>query len=282
LSKMFPAGWLSLIAAALFVQAPRAGAQTSGEDSGSKRQGVSLGAYYSRGDYGQAAATSIYYYPVSYDLSLNNWRFKASVPHIEISGLGNVLVNIGGMSRGRLESDFRTDEYVSAKGVGDTTISAGYQFAPVLNGELFFDLTAEIKIPTADEYKGLGTGQPDYAMQLDLYHMVGKSTLFSTIGYRRREQSRLFEDLQNTLFFSLGGSRPLPAWLENHVGGRWTYGLIYDYREAASLYSTETHELMPYLSWSPAPSWTIMAYAVTGFTRDSADTAAGAQLSYHW
>jgi hypothetical protein len=283
LRTLFATVWFKLTVAAVIPHASFIHAQQPEESSRSVSQNIALGAYYSRGDYGQAADTSIYYYPVSYDLSVNNWRFKLTVPHIEISGSGNVLVNIGGIGRGNFESDFRTDQNVTAKGLGDTTVSASYQFAPWFDGAPFMDITAEVKIPTADENKGLGTGKTDYALQLDLYQVFGQYTVFSTLGYRKREQSQLFEDLQDSLFVSLGLTRPLAGeWLEKHASGQWSYGLLYDYREPASLYSTETHELMPFVSWSPVSDWTLMTYVVKGFTRDSADTAIGTQLSYRW
>ncbi len=278
----FVINWLNLVAAVILF-APSIHAQQPEESPRFISQNVALGAYYSRGDYGQAADTSIYYYPVSYDISVDNWRFKLTVPHLEISGSGNVLVNIGGIGRGYWETDFSTDVPVTAKGIGDTTVSASYQFAPFFEGAPFMDVTAEIKIPTADEKKGLGTGKTDYALQLDLYQVFGKSTVFTTLGYRKRERSLLFEGLQNSLFVSLGiMQRFTSGWLEKHSTGQWSYGFIYDYRERASLYAMETHELMPFLSWSPARDWTIMTYAVKGFTRDSADRAVGIQLSYGW
>ena len=275
----FVTNWSYFVAAVFMLDIPLADAQQTDEHYRRISQNIALGAWYSRGDYGQDADTSIYYYPISYDLSVKNWRFKLTVPHLEISGSGNVLVNIGGISRVDFETDLSADERVSAKGIGDTTVSASYQFAPFFEGTLFMDLTAEVKIPTADENKGLGTGKTDYALQLDLYQVVGQSTVFSTLGYRKREQSLLFEDLQDSWFVSLGITRPLASeWLS----GQWSYGLLYDYRERAALYSTETHELMPFISWIPAQNWTLMTYVVKGFTHDSAEKAVGTQLSYRW
>lgn len=279
----FVTNWFTLLAAVLTLQAPLLHAQPPEEHSRFISQNIALGAYYSRGDYDQAADTSIYYYPVSYDLSVDSWRFKITVPHLKVSGSGSVLVNIGGIGRGDFETDFRTDERFTAKGIGDITVSASYQFAPLFKGAPFMDITAEVKIPTADENKNLGTGKTDYALQLDLYQVFEQSTVFSTLGYRKREQSLLFEDLQDSLFVSLGITRPLAGdWLKKHLSGQWSYGLLYDYREPASLYSKETHELMPFISWTPAHNWTVMTYAVKGFTRDSADKAVGTQLSYRW
>ncbi len=251
------------------------------------RHTLSAAAYYSKGDYGQGADTSIYYFPVSYELAGERWRFKATVPFIEISGLGDVLVNIGGVGRGAddpiFDPEFSDGPAVSANGLGDSIFSVSYQMNALFAGGPFMDITAEFKYPSADDAKGLGTGEPDYALQLDLFQLFGDSTAFSTLGYRKRGETALFPDLQDSWFFSLGFMRPVTNdWLQEKTEGDWSYGLIYDYRERASQFSTETHELVPYVSWNPNKDWTLMTYLVKGFTRDSADIAVGTQLSYRF
>ncbi|MEQ9210153.1 MAG: hypothetical protein RLN96_09980, partial [Pseudomonadales bacterium] len=60
---------------------------------------LGFGAYYARGDYGEPSDTEILYLPVSYQRSVGNWGFQLLVPYLEVTGLGNVLVNIGGVTR---------------------------------------------------------------------------------------------------------------------------------------------------------------------------------------
>jgi hypothetical protein len=238
------------------------------------RHNLSAGAYYSQGNYGQSADTRIRYFPVSYDYSINNWNLQLSVPHIEVSGLGNVLVNVGGIGRNDpnvLDEDLG---HQTAKGLGDSVLTARYQLPPLGANMPFLDLSFELKIPTADEVKGLGTGVRDYGLQLDLYQQVGISTIFATAGYKVRERSRLFPHMIDSSYFSIGISRPANAG--------WSYGLIYDFREAAATITGETHELLPFVSWSPTGNWTLMSYMAKGFTEDSADYALGAQIAYRW
>lgn len=235
----------------------------------------SVGAYYANGDYGQGADTSIYYFPLSFQRHIGNWNLQASVPHLEISGAGNVLVNVGGVGR----DDFQPLDEIepvaqSHKGLGDTVLSATYQIPSFSSTAPFFDLGFEVKLPTADEDKGLGTGAYDYGVQLDFYQQLGKSTLFATLGYKMRGKSDLFDQMQDSMYLSLGVSRPLSE--------RWSYGVIYDFREAASAGSGETHEILPFVSFALANEWTLMSYVVKGFTQDSADIAIGTQLSYRW
>lgn len=235
---------------------------------------LSFGAYYSKGDYGQTLDTSIYYIPFSYKRSFDNWSFQASVPYLEIAGAGNVLVNVGGVGREELEVLDNPAASSNNRGVGDTVLSATYQMPAFSNTAPFFDLGFEVKIPTANEDKGLGTGAYDYGLQLDAYQQLGQTTLFATLGYKIRGKSDLFSSMTDSGFVSLGFSRPLSE--------RLSAGVIYDFREAASNNSSETHEVLPYVSWAIANEWTLMSYVVKGFTQDSADFAVGVQLNYRW
>ncbi len=241
------------------------------QESQAPRNDLSLGGYFSSGDYGQGTDTDIVYFPVSIQRSMGNWRVQASVPYLEIAGNGNVLVNVGGVGRSENTGLASTQ---TQRGVGDSVLTGTYQLPSFSETAPFFDFSIEVKIPTADERKGLGTGATDLGMQLDLYKQVGGTTLFGTVGYKFRGDSSQFSNMKNSGFVSLGFSRP--------VSERLSAGVIYDFREAASRYSGETHELLPYLSWSLSAQWTLMGYAIKGATQDSADMAVGAQLSYRW
>lgn len=245
---------------------------------------LSFGGYYSRGDYGAEADSYVTYLPLSWEHSRSPWRFNVTVPWLKISGPGNVLVNTGGVSRpdrpDRQEvPDTGEPQRVRDSGPGDILLRAVWE-APAwsVNGP-FLDLGVEVKLPTADETRGLGTGATDTGLQIDLYQEFGDATTFATLGHRWRGASEWFEGLRDTWWVSLGFSRP---WVRAGETGEWSWGLIYDYREAASAFSVETHEVLPYLTWSPAARWTAMGYVATGFTRDSADQAVGLQLSWNW
>lgn len=249
-------------------------AQQTQSQSQAPSNDLSFGAYYSTGDYGQTLDTSIYYLPISYERSIGNWNLQANTALLEISGAGNVLVNVGGVGRDELEVLDNPLVASSHRGVGDTVLSATYQLPAFSNTAPFFDFGLEVKIPTADETKGLGTGAYDYGLQLDAYQQMGQTTLFATLGYKLRGRSDLFNAMRDSAFVSLGFAHPL--------NDRFSAGVIYDFREAASNSSGETHEILPYVSWAIANEWTLMSYVVKGFTEDSADLAVGVQLNYRW
>lgn len=255
-----------LLAAALLAPVPIYGQQSE------VRQTSTLAFFYSKGLYDQDSPTYVRYLPYSHEVSLPGWRFKASVPVLEVEGPGNVLIDAGNL--GQYNNDSGSDGRVSERGVGDLTLSVSYELPLIAEGLPFLDISLELKLPTADERRGLGTGRPDVALQFDAFQSVADTTLFATLAYRYRHRSPVYAGLRDSVTLSLGGSRP--------VSERWHAGLIYDFRQAASLFTGDTHELLPFVSWAASPRWGLMLYMVEGFSRDSADTAVGAQLSYRW
>ncbi len=230
-------------------------------------QAFSLGAYHARGDFGADVDTRINYLPLSYELSTERWTLMATASRLEVTGLGNVLVNVGGVTQA-----VAGDEVVTQSGLGDTVLSALYHFDPA--GQLFFDLRIDAKLPSADERKALGTGEIDVALQLDLSANVGSAAVFASLGYNKRGKTSLYPGLLNSLYTQLGFAKPL--------GERLSVGALYDFRQSASEFSTESHELTPYLSWQLSPSWSFTALTVFGFTDASPDTAVMGQLRYSW
>jgi len=257
------------VAALLLSIAPAGHGQTGGAQPSASHT-TAIGLFYSRGGYGESRDTRIRYLPLSHEVARGSWRVKATVPVLEVSGPANVLVNVGSLGG---FSGSRTSQ-VSAGGVGDVSVSLTYEVPAWSANAPYIDVSVELKAPTADPEQGLGTGRMDAGMQVDLYQLAGPLTVFASAGYRYRRQSPFYPGLENSVFASLGASA---NW-----GDALQYGLIYDYRQAASDFTGETHELLPYLSWTMSPAWSAMLYTVTGFTEDSADFAAGLQLSRRW
>jgi hypothetical protein len=224
-----------------------------------------LGLYVSKGFYGQDSPTRVRYVPYTHEVSLSAWRLRGTLPVLEIDGPGNVLIDVGSVGG-------RNSATVSERGVGDVSLSATYELPVIAEGLPFFDVTVDVKLPLADERKGLGTGRPDVGLLLDAYFVLGAVNMFASLGYRYRHRSPVYEQLNNSFNLSLGASRPMSDDVQ--------IGLIYDYREAASAFSGDTHELIPYLSWTASPVWSFMVYLVAGSTRDSADRAIGLQLTH--
>jgi len=63
---------------------------------------------------------------------------------------------------------------------------------------------------------------------------------------------------------------------------RWNVGIFYEYREPASTFSPEIHELVPYFSFQISDSWSFTGLTAFGFTQASATAAVLGQISYSW
>jgi len=122
-------------------------------------------------------------------------------------------------------------------------------------------------LATADEDKGLGTGENDYSLQLDGYLPAGEATAFGTLGYRVYGDPETF-DLDNVWFASLGFSHPLSA--------ATSAGAIADWREASSLTGDPRRELTVFATHHLSAAWSLQGYMVKGFSDGSPDWAAGA------
>ena len=237
-------------------------------DTGVK-QSLGLGAYYANGDYGDSNSTEILYVPVSYEANFGRWGFQLVMPWLEVRGRGNVLVNIGGITRAVAGT-----QRAKSSGIGDVIASAIYQFDPVSESAPFIDLRLDVKLPTADEGRSLGTGETDVSIQIDLSQNVSTSVIFATIGRNHRGKTSLYPGLKDSSFAQVGFARPFS---EN-----WNGGIFFDYREAASSFSDDSRELVPYLSWQLSEKWSFTALVTRGFTDASADYSVMGQIIYRW
>ena len=239
------------------------------QDYNDVKQIVSVASYFSSGDYGEDADTDILYFPVSYSATKGKWGAQLTVPHLQVEGVGNVLVNIGGVNRAVLGSQRERNS-----GIGDSTLALSYQMEPLSDRGPFVDFRLDVKIPTADRNKGLGTGETDYSAQVDISQNYRNSVLFGTFGYTIRGKTDFYAGLEDSAYVQLGIARPFAS--------QWNVGVFYDFRESASIFAPEIHELVPYFSYQISESWSFTGLAAVGFTEASADTALLGQISYSW
>ncbi len=121
---------------------------------------LATGFDFSSGKYGAKLATDILYIPVTAKYEWDDGFVKLTVPYIVVTGPGGVVRGVGLLHPTRLRTTRTT-----AAGLGDVTASAG---RTVYSGDaLSLDLVGNVKFGTADEKKGLGTGQNDYSGEVD-------------------------------------------------------------------------------------------------------------------
>jgi len=247
------------------------------------RWSFGTGVDYSTGDYDSDTTTEIFSVPFNAKYETDNWTFKASLPWMRVDGdvgvipgLGNVgNSNPNGRGKGRGNgnqpvppTDTTTTETGSASGIGDLRLSATYAFDTGM--PLGIDLTGNVKIPTADEDKGLGTGATDYGLALDLYRDFDGTMLFGGVGYQILGETD-YVATNDVFGANLGVTHALA------VG---TIGMAYDWREAASETADDRSELTGFytLKMDDATKWQF--YATKGLSDGSPDWGGGITVSH--
>ncbi len=238
---------------------------------------LGVGVDYSSGDYGSDTTTEILSVPVTAKFVSGNWTYKASLPWMRVSGDPNVLPGLGTVNntnprgRGRGNGNGGTpdpEESGTASGIGDLRLAATYSFDT--GGPLGVDLTANAKIATADEDKGLGTGANDYGLALDLYRDFGGTLLFGGVGYTELGDSD-YISVDSVANANLGAS-----W---KVGGG-SLGAMYDWRQAAADDYDDRSELTGFYAFSSGASSKFQVYASTGLSDGSPDLGGGVNYTF--
>ena len=115
---------------------------------------LNLGAYFAEGRFNGHSDTVIRYLPIGYQWRGERWGFQLLAAGLSITGVGNVLVNIGEVTRVVAGSQVTTET-----GFGDTIAGVSYAPVPFADWAPFVDLRLDVKLPTADEQRSLGTGR---------------------------------------------------------------------------------------------------------------------------
>jgi hypothetical protein len=241
---------------------------------------LGVGADYSSGKYGTDTTTTIFQVPVTAKYSTGDWSFKASLPWMRVKGDANVVPGLGevvnlnprgrgrGVGTGTGTGGTTTTTNDTASGLGDLRLAATYSI-PTSNG-LGIDLTGNAKIATADQDKGLGTGANDYGVAVDLYRDFSGTTLFGGVGYTWLGQSD-YIDVDAVANANAGFSRK--------VGDAASVGLVYDWREAASVSAEPRSELTGFYAFPAGDKNKMQVYATKGFSDGSPDWGAGVSFT---
>jgi opacity protein-like surface antigen len=227
----------------------------------------SAGASYLSGDFGASEDTDIFFAPVTFEFTGQQFRFLGSVPYIRIKGPGSV---VGGADGPIIIGPPGGGGVTTESGIGDVVLSAYYLIDPGSDALPYFEIGGTVKLPTANENKGLGTGKTDFAAHLDIFkELEGGATPFATVGYRfRGDPSGL--NLKNSFFASGGASFP--------VNDRVDAGLSFDYEQKSIAGIDDIFEIVPFISWKVTDSLRFDVYAAAGLTDSAADFSAGVSL----
>lgn len=226
----------------------------------------STGVEFSSGTYGGTDAIEDVYVPLTARIDHERLSFELTVPYLSVRAPAGTTVTGPGD-----EPVAGSGQMTGEQGLGDVVAGVTlYDVVYSTRHNISLDLTGKLKFGTADDSKGLGTGEQDYTLRADLLKFFDQVTLMGSVGYKFRGDPAGL-DLNNVLLGSLGGVYSLTG--ESRVG------LIYDYRESAFAGSDSVSELSAFLSRRLNDSWQIQLYGFTGFGDSSADWGAGILLT---
>ncbi len=224
---------------------------------------VGLGAYYLSGDYGSSAGdTDIWYVPLSMRWKAQRWRIKATVPWVRVTGPGAAVPGVGGVSRG---ATGRTSE----SGLGDVLLSASWLALYDRASRTGLRLKGKLKLDTADERKGLGTGSTDFTAAVEGFRSLGAATVFGSIGYRWMGDSDVY-DLQNAWLGTAG--------FQNRLTHRTSAGLSVYLRQKISRTGAPRRELNGFVTHKLTDTVRLQGYGIVGFADGSPDWGLGANV----
>ncbi len=176
---------------------------------------LAIGAEYRSGDYGTGGGDiDDVYVPVTLDVQRDDLIFRVTVPYAWVQGPAGSLESSETLLPGQ-------GPEISDGGLGDVIASVTLQnLYQSPDGATAIDLTGTVKLGTADEDEGLGTGETDYSGQLDVYRFLQEGAVFASAGYQVRGEPEGY-DLKNTWFAAAGGLVYLSS--DTSLGGMLSY-----------------------------------------------------------
>lgn len=239
---------------------------------------LGVGYNYSSGNYGTSTTTNTTSIPVTGSYETGPWTLKLTVPYLTVSGDSSVVPGVGVVRNSNPKGRGRsigipptTTTSGSASGMGDIVAAATYGAYYDSTSKVGIDLTGKVKFGTADSDKGLGTGENDYSIQLDLFKGFDKFGLFGGIGYSVLGSSD-YVQLDNVFNLTAGATYKLAE--------RTTAGVSYDARERVSSTAFPVREVSAFVSHKYDKNWKAQAYVLKGLADGSPDWGLGLSAAY--
>ncbi len=215
---------------------------------------------FTRGDYGLPENTNVSLFMVNPTLETDDWRLQASIPYVRLHGPASVVGNTGSST---LVSR-------STHGLGDITLSIAGKLKPNSDGWAS-EVSAKLKLPTADDAKGLGTGKTDTMVQWDVFKRGGTITPFATLGYQFLGRSTSYP-MKNGAYATAGLAGQASPDVTLGVAGNWRQPIVEGGKSGV--------EAMAFVQDKLSEQSRIQAFVLHGFTDSSPTIAVGLTFGY--
>lgn len=230
---------------------------------------MSAGAEYSSGDYGGEQTIEEWYVPVTLKYVGKTMGYGVTIPYLAVRAPEGTIITDG---EGQVISG--SGEKRTESGLGD--IIGRLTFYDVYRNDeldIAVDIGAKIKLGTADEDKGLGTGKTDYSLQVSLFKFFDRHYLSGTMGYKVRGEPDELE-LEDVWFASIAGVYRYSADTKA--------GVAFDYRQSSFDDGDNIRELSVFVYHRLDDTWGVSAYSYGGLSDSSPDFGLGASIKYYY
>lgn len=236
-----------------------------GAEAGTRADVRILPTYFS-GDYGTGIDASITYVPTIVVVSSERQEFRLTVPYISIH-TSEPVVYLNGEVIGPVPGGS-----TSESGLGDVVAQeevfflAGTARRPWVSGIL------RLKMPTADEAKGLGSGETDYGGGIGVIQPLGGAwSLIGTGMYIARGDPAGI-DFRNTRWLIFG-----VQWRRSR---RTSWNVFYDRRQSAIRGNDDLADFSLGYERALSPGVTFRSTVYVGLSDTAEDFGIGAGLSF--
>lgn len=201
-------------------------------------------------------------------VSAGQIQFSATLPYVRIDAPGNVVGGGGLLGLPIIVDPTRPATRERREGVGDLRVGAAYT---VPSSSIGLTVSTEVKIPTAPEDKGLGTGEVDYAVGAELSKSLGHLTPFVGVAYTLPGNPGDYE-LRNSLSARAGAAVHIGPKVRGHVS--------YGYAQSLSPLVPDEQQIETGLNASLSRRLSLGVYGSAGLSEGAPDVGAGLQLGF--
>lgn len=232
------------------------------------------GLEYQQADYGTTDSTGLWRIPLGVGYRLNSFSFFASMPLLFASsdGIVHVTNKTSSSTSTNLSPTSRSGKN-NVSGIGDVTLSGTFYLTPDFHRAISYHLTAAVKLGTADENQGLGTGENDFFLEGGVQKNIDGFVLAATLGYEISGDAPDFE-YENALYGTV--SFAIPMSMKRQLGASLFFS-------QAQLQGTEAPlELTVFYQQAVNKSYSVYYFIANGLSDGSPDYSLGGNVQFYY
>lgn len=139
---------------------------------------LSVGMEHTSGNYDSDRNVEELYVPVSINYSSGSMGYGLTIPYLSVRApQGTIITNTEGqvvVGEGPITTESGLGDVAARLTLYDLFVSKSL--------DVVVDASAKVKLGTADENKGLGTGETDYSLQANIYKFFDGYNISASVG----------------------------------------------------------------------------------------------------